>query len=131
MLNRIERIQQAWPASVLGLDEAAYLRFIEDETDSIRRRLTPWVGAEAVADAALETPENPDRAADLRDAELNLLHISCINHIANSDMAQCVSGFRAPSGLDIRLDFSSRQSRADATLLYSDTAHNFIERWRV
>lgn len=45
---------------------------ITPHVGSASRRLKKWVGAEAYADALLETPADADRAEDLRSAEAHL-----------------------------------------------------------
>lgn len=138
MLNDATRIKRFWSASVLNLSTAAaeeeisdYDFFIEDTVRQIRRRLIGWVGASAVADAESETPQDPDRAEALRDAELYLFNIECINKLASDASGGNVTDFKTPSGMEISLDVMSEESKSAALDYYLSKAERSVEDYRL
>lgn len=138
MLNDLSRIKRFWKSENLNLSDSAsegevsdYEYFMTDTLRQIKRRLIGWVGASAVADAESATPQNPDRAEALRDAEFYLLNIECINKLASDASSGNITDFETPSGMSIAFDPMSEESRSIAIDTFLSKAERSVEDYRI
>ena len=138
MLNDLSRIKRFWKSENLNLSDSTsegevsdYEYFMTDTLRQIKRRLIGWVGASAVADAESATPQNPDRAEALRDAEFYLLNIECINKLASDASSGNITDFETPSGMSIAFDPMSEESRSIAIDTFLSKAERSVEDYRI
>jgi len=129
MLNDIQTIQLYWPAAALNLSEDAFTAFLNHEDMYIERRLKQWVGQEAYEDAKQANPANPLRANTLKEAELNLIHVSCLYKLWRDSGMGTEKSVSLPSGMRVDL---SRLNESEYKILiqsYLDEAYRICEEY--
>lgn len=127
MLTTIATIALHWPAAALNFDDTAYATFINHEDMYVKRRLINWVGQEAYNDAMLEIPADPTRAQALKDAEIQLFHISCLHKLWRDAGMGKVKTATLPSGMSVTLSTISESEFKTLIQHYLDEAYRMVE----
>lgn len=127
MLNSIETIALHWPASALNLSENDYTTFLNHEDMYIESRLIKWVGQEAYNDAKSVNPANPLRAKCLKEAELYLFHVSCMQKLWRDCGLGREKSVTLPSGMSVQLTSLIESEYKALIQYYLDEAYRVCE----
>ncbi|GAB4220030.1 MAG: hypothetical protein Kow00102_05750 [Spirochaetota bacterium] len=129
MLNTIDTIALHWPAAALTLSEDAYTAFLNHEDMYIESRLKKWVGEEAYEDAKKSMPANPLRANCLKEAEMNLFHVSCLEKLWRDCSMGKEKSVTLPSGMSVSLTNLTETEYKALIQQYLDEAYRACEEY--
>ncbi|MBN2435586.1 MAG: hypothetical protein JXK07_10015 [Spirochaetes bacterium] len=103
MINSMDDIRLYWTAELLDILPADFEQYCARAARRARQRIIKCIGREAMQDAESESPENPERAEAVKDAEIEFMHVYVLEHLWRQKAAGAERDIQLPNGLRVTL----------------------------